>query len=132
VFSGLADVHPRYASPANAIWLLSVWAAVLTLTGGYEHLITMSMFANWILFTMVAFSVVVLRRRHPEWERPYRVPAYPLPVAVFVLVSAVFVVNTLVESTRSSLYGLVILALGVVFYRLRRSPEAPPRSASAG
>ena len=129
VFPSLADVHPRHASPANAIWLLSVWAAVLTLTGGYEHLITMSMFANWILFTMVAFSVVVLRRRHPEWERPYRVPAYPIPVAIFVIVSAVFVVNTLVESTRSSLYGLVIVALGVVFYRLRRRPEPVPASA---
>ena len=89
----------------------------------------MSMFANWILFTMVAFSVVVLRRRHPEWERPYRVPAYPIPVAIFVIVSAVFVVNTLVESTRSSLYGLVIVALGVVFYRLRRRPEPVPASA---
>jgi APA family basic amino acid/polyamine antiporter len=116
VFGRLADVHPRHESPANAIWLLAVWASLLTLTGGYEHLITMSMFANWILFTMVAYSVVVLRRRHPEWERPYRVPLYPLPVLVFVLVSAVFVVNTLIESTRSSLYGLGIVVAGVAFY----------------
>jgi basic amino acid/polyamine antiporter, APA family len=119
VFPRLADVHPRHQSPANAIWLLSLWAGVLTLTGGYEHLITMSMFANWILFTMVAFSVVVLRHRHPEWERPYRLPMYPLPVVVFVAVAALFVVNTLIESTRSSLYGLLIVGGGVVFYRLR-------------
>lgn len=120
VFARLAAIHPRHQSPANAIWLLSLWAGALTLTGGYEHLITMSMFANWILFTMVACSVVVLRRRHPEWARPYKVPAYPWPVIVFVSVAAVFVVNTLVESTRSSLYGLVILAGGIVFYRFRR------------
>ena len=47
-----------------------------------------------------------------------------------VVVSAVFVVNTLVESTRSSLYGLVILALGIVFYRLRRRRE--PVAATTG
>ena len=41
---------------------------VLTLTGGYEHLITMSGFANWIFFTMVVLSVIVLRRTHPEWN----------------------------------------------------------------
>ncbi|HXV65303.1 MAG TPA: amino acid permease, partial [Vicinamibacteria bacterium] len=122
-FSSLADVHPRYQSPANAIWLLAVWAAVLTLTGGYEHLITMSMFANWILFTMVAFSVVVLRRLHPEWSRPYRVPLYPFPVLIFVVVSSVFVVNTIVESTRSSLYGLVIVGAGVLFYFLRNRSD---------
>ena len=65
-FRQLADVHPRYETPANAIWALAGWAAVLTLTGGYEHLITMAMFANWIFFTMVVLSVVVLRRKHPS------------------------------------------------------------------
>jgi APA family basic amino acid/polyamine antiporter len=125
VFGKFAEIHPRFASPANAIWLLAIWASILTLTGGYEHLITMAMFANWILFTMVAYSVVVLRRRHPEWPRPYRVPLYPLPVVVFVLVAAAFVVNTLVGSTRSSLLGLGIQAVGVLFYLLRSRPLPP-------
>ena len=129
VFPKLAEVHPRFASPANAIWFLAIWAGILTLTGGYEHLITMAMFANWILFTMVAYSVVVLRRLHPEWPRPYRVPFYPLPVAVFVLVAIVFVLNTLVESTRSSIYGLVIQGFGVVFYLAWRSSAARARAA---
>jgi APA family basic amino acid/polyamine antiporter len=65
---------------------------------------------------MVVLSVVVLRRSHPEWERPYRVTGYPVPVIVFVLVSTVFVINTLVESPRSSLMGLGLLLLGLPFY----------------
>jgi APA family basic amino acid/polyamine antiporter len=129
VFPKLAEIHPRFASPANAIWFLAAWAAVLTLTGGYEHLITMAMFANWILFTMVAYSVVVLRRRHPEWPRPYRVPFYPFPVVIFVLVASVFVVNTLIESTRSSIYGLVIQGVGVVFYLVWRATGASAHAA---
>jgi APA family basic amino acid/polyamine antiporter len=115
-FKGLADVHPRYETPANAIWALAGWAAVLTLTGGYEHLITMSMFSNWIFFTMVVLSVVVLRRTHPDWPRPYRAWGYPFTVLVFVLVSSAFVVNTLVASPRSSLLGLGLLLLGVPVY----------------
>jgi APA family basic amino acid/polyamine antiporter len=120
----LSEVHPRFSSPANAIWVLAIWASVLTLTGGYEHLITMAMFANWILFTMVAYSVVVLRKLHPEWARPYRVPFYPVPVVVFVLVASVFVLNTLIESPRSSIFGLVIQAAGVVFYLVWRTSSA--------
>jgi basic amino acid/polyamine antiporter, APA family len=89
---------------------------VLTLTGGYEHLITMNGFANFIFFTMVVLSVVVLRRKHPEWERPYRVLGYPVTVIVFVLVSTAFVINTLVGAPRSSLMGLGLLLLGVPFY----------------
>jgi APA family basic amino acid/polyamine antiporter len=116
----LAHVHPRYETPANAIWALAIWAGVLTLTGGYEHLITMSQFANWIFFTMVVLSVVVLRRTHPEWDRPYRVSGYPFTVLVFVVVSVAFVVNTLVASARSSLLGLLLLLVGVPVYRWSR------------
>jgi basic amino acid/polyamine antiporter, APA family len=123
LFPQLARIHPRYQTPATAIWALAVWAGVLTLTGGYEHLITMSGFANWIFFTMIVLSVVVLRRTHPEWERPYRVTGYPFTVIVFVLVSSAFVVNTLVGSPRSSLLGLGLLLLGVPFYR-SRTPHA--------
>ncbi len=106
VYQKLAEIHPRFESPANAIWFLACWAAILTLTGGYEHLITMAMFANWMLFAMIACSVVVLRRRHPEWARPYRVPFYPFPVAIFVLVALVFVLNTLVEEPSELHHGI--------------------------
>ena len=116
LFSQLARIHPRDETPFIAIWALAIWAGVLTLTGGYEHLITMSGFANWIFFTMVVLSVIVLRRTHPEWNRPYRVAGYPFTVIVFVLVSSAFVVNTLVGSPRSSLIGLGLLLLGVPFY----------------
>jgi basic amino acid/polyamine antiporter, APA family len=125
LFPQLATIHPKYETPANAIWALAIWAGLLTLTGGYEHLITMSGFANWIFFTMVVLSVIVLRRKHPDWTRPYRVTGYPFTVIVFVLVSSVFVVNTLVGSVRSSLMGLGLLLLGVPFYlrSRRRTPS---------
>jgi APA family basic amino acid/polyamine antiporter len=115
-FRRLAAIHPRHQTPANAIWLLAGWACVLTLTGGYEHLITMAMFANWILFAMVVASVMVLRRKRPDVPRPYRVAGYPVTALVFVIVSSVFVINTLVESPGSSLLGLGILLVGVPFY----------------
>ena len=121
LFPQLADVHERYGTPATAIWALAIWSGVLTLTGGYEHLITMSGFVTWIFFTMVVLSVIVLRGKHPEWDRPYRVTGYPLTVIVFVLVSSAFVVNTLVGSARSSLMGLGLLLLGVPFYLRRRT-----------
>ena len=117
----LARVDGRYHTPANAIWAMSLWAGVLSLSGGYEHLITMSQFANWIFFTMVIASVIVLRRKHPEWPRPYRTTGYPVTAVVFVLVSSFFVVNTLIESPQSSLMGLGLLLIGVPFYLRRKA-----------
>jgi APA family basic amino acid/polyamine antiporter len=119
-FPQLARVHPRYHTPAAAIWAMALWAGLLTLTGGYEHLITMAGFSSWIFFTMVVLAVIVLRRRHPEWTRPYRAAGYPVTVILFVVVSSFFVINTLVEAPRSSLLGLGLLLIGVPFYFARR------------
>ena len=114
-----AEIHPRYQTPSHAIWMLSIWSALLTLTGGYEHLITMAMFAAWILFAMAVASVIVLRRRHPDWPRPYRLAGYPWTALVFVVVAVVFVVNTLFEKPGSSLFGLVLVLAGVPVYLWR-------------
>jgi APA family basic amino acid/polyamine antiporter len=132
IFPQLGTVHPRFETPANAIWAMAILAGLMTLTGGYEHLITMAGFANWIFFTMIALSVVVLRRKHPEWNRPYRVVGYPFTVLVFVIVSTVFVVNTLIESTLSSLMGLGLVLVGIPFYKKRKvsAPFGIPKSGS--
>jgi len=132
IFPQLGTVHPRFETPANAIWAMAILAGLMTLTGGYEHLITMAGFANWIFLTMIALSVVVLRRKHPEWNRPYRVVGYPFTVLVFVIVSTVFVVNTLIESTLSSLMGLGLLLVGIPFYKKRKvsAPFGIPKSGS--
>jgi basic amino acid/polyamine antiporter, APA family len=127
LFPALARIHPRYQTPANAIWALALWAGLLTLTGGYEHLITMSGFANFIFFTMVVLSVMVLRRKHPDWERPYRVLGYPVTVIVFVIVSTAFVINTLIGAPKSSLMGLGLLLLGVPFYLRSKRGESAAR-----
>ncbi len=131
-FRWASDIHPRYQTPANAITIMSLWAAVLTLTGGYEHLITMAMFAGWILFAMAVAAVIVLRRTHPEWPRPYRLPGYPWTALVFIAVSIAFVVNTLVESPRSSLLGLALVLSGVPVYfgAGRKTPKTQRRKDS--
>src|SRR5262249_3830344 len=34
-FKQVANIHPRWRTPAAALWLQSAWAAALTLTGSY-------------------------------------------------------------------------------------------------
>jgi hypothetical protein len=65
-------------------------------------------------------------------HRPYRVVGYPFTVLVFVTVSTVFVVTTLIESTLSSLMGLGLLLVGIPFYKKRKvsAPFGIPKSGS--
>jgi len=121
-FRKVAEIHPRFATPAVAIVSQSVWAAVLILFWGtFENLISYVVFTDWIFFALAAASVVVFRFTRPHAERPYRVPGYPFVPLFFVGMSAWFVAVTLVQKPAQALAGLAFLALGVpVFFYWRR------------
>ena len=113
-------VHRVYRTPHVAIVALTAWSAVLTLSGTYEQLFTYVMFSS-ILFSVAAgLALFQLRRTHPGHPRPYRAWGYPLVPAVFVLGSAAFVVNTLMERPVESIAGLGLLLLGVPVYLYSR------------
>jgi APA family basic amino acid/polyamine antiporter len=120
-FRSFARVHPERATPGVSILLLSVWSCVLVLSGRYDQLLTIVIFPSWILYGMTAAAVIVLRRKHPGQERPYRTVGYPVMPALFVLVAAILIYFTLRNSPRESGIGLVLIALGIPFYlRWRR------------
>jgi basic amino acid/polyamine antiporter, APA family len=113
-------VHPKYRTPHVAIVALTVWSVVLALSGTYEQLFTYVMFAS-ILFSVAAgVALFVLRRTRPNAARPYRTWGYPIIPLVFVVGSAAFVVNTLLERPVESLAGLGLLAIGLPVYWLSR------------
>jgi basic amino acid/polyamine antiporter, APA family len=114
-----AKVHPRYRTPHVAIVALSSWAAVLALSGTYEQLFTYVAFASILLHMIGAFGLFRLRRLRPDHPRPYRVWAYPVVPAVFILASSAFVLNTLVERPKESFAGIGLLALGLPMYWAR-------------
>jgi len=115
-FKSIGEVHPTYFTPANSIIALSGWSMILILSGGYDQLFTYVIFASWILYGMATASVLVLRRKRPDMERPYRAVGYPVIPIVFVLVAAALIVSTLQKSPRESLLGLGIMATGIPFY----------------
>ncbi len=113
-FRPLAAVHPRFRSPHISVLVLSLFAAAMCMTGGYDELFTYVVFASWIYYGLTVSAIFVLRRKHPEWPRPYRAWGYPLLPGLFVVVSAALVVMTLREQAWwRSLAGLGIIGLGV-------------------
>jgi len=109
-------IHPRFRAPTWAIVAQALWSGVLVLSGTLSQLVSYTGFAL-ALFSGVAVSAVfVLRRRHPEAERAFRAWGYPWAPAVFVLASALMVVNQIWRDPRHSLFGLLVIAFGVPFY----------------
>src|SRR5438046_8375523 len=105
-FRALAQVHPRFGTPALAVLVSATWAALLAASGTFEQLFTYVVFASWLFAALAAASVFVLRRRRPDAPRPFRVPGYPLTPALFIAPAVALVLTTLVAPPQQARAGL--------------------------
>lgn len=122
-------VHPRFRVPSVALVVQMVWAVILVWSGRYEQLFTLVVSAAFLFYGLTAAGLLVLRARLPGAPRPYRVPLYPfLPIA-YLLFTAAFVVNSVVEKPLESLagYGIVLLGVPAFFLLGRRNRKLAAR-----
>ncbi|SFC59236.1 basic amino acid/polyamine antiporter, APA family [Parapedobacter composti] len=111
-----SKVHPRFGTPANAIVLQAAWACGMIWMGSFDQLTDLLIFAAFIFYGATALGVLLLRRQHPEMERPYRALGYPVLPALFFTFCLALVVITIVGSPLQSLMGLGLIAAGVPVY----------------
>ena len=116
LFFRRAGTLNRNRAPGWALLLLGGWSAVLTMSGKYDDLLTYTTFASLLFNAATAACVLVLRRKLPDVDRPYRALGYPASSVAFIVVAIGFVVYIVQGDPRSSLYGLGLVLLGVPAY----------------
>ena len=122
-FKQLAFVHPRWRTPVTAMLVQVLWALVVLLffRGLFDHIITFVTFMDIAFMGLAGAAIFVVRKKRSGAERPVRVWGYPFVPLIFVLISAAFAVNTLMERPGQALPGLGLLLLGVgMFYGLKK------------
>lgn len=102
--------------PVNAVLAMSLWAIILTLTGTFDILTDIYVFVLWIFYGMTGAGLFILRRTHPDADRPYRVWGYPIVPALFLLVTAYLLVNTLIATPLRALAGIGFIVSGLPVY----------------
>ncbi len=115
-FKRAAEIHPVSNTPNNALWIQGIWACLLVLSGTFDQLTDMLIFAAFFFYGATAFGVFVMRWREPDAERPYRVWGYPVIPALFVLFCVALVVITCKTHPREAGIGLALMLTGVPFY----------------
>ena len=115
-FRRAGEVSPKSRAPVWAIVAQSAWGCVLALSGTFDQISTYVIFALWLFFGVTVSAVFVLRWKMPDVARPYKTLGYPLVPALFILVAAWLVVNTVMTNPVESGIGLALIALGLPFY----------------
>jgi APA family basic amino acid/polyamine antiporter len=119
-FEAMGRVHPRFHTPTVAIIAQAIWSSVLVLSGNLSQLVSYTGFAI-VLFSGIAVGAVfVLRRRHPELERPFSAWGYPWAPALFIVASGAMVTNELWRSPSTSAAGVALIAFGIPVYWFSR------------
>ena len=121
-FRKLAEVNPRFRTPANAVIALGIWSAVLASAGKFAELIGGVIFIGWIFYGLGAAAIFPIRRQARGKEIPYHVPGYPWTPAVFVLAASAIVGNAIYlafhdpAQFRNLTVAIILFALGLPAY----------------
>jgi APA family basic amino acid/polyamine antiporter len=121
-FKQLAWVHPRWRTPMVAMGVQVLWALAVLLffQGLFDKIITFVTFMDIAFMGLAGAAIFVFRKRMPMEQRPVKAWGYPIVPIIFVLISAAFAVNTLLEKPEQAIPGIVLLLIGIgVFYLLR-------------
>jgi len=115
-FQKMAEVHPRWRTPAFSLIGQGVWGAILTVSGRYDQLYTYVMFGMVLSYTLTVIGLFVLRWKRPDIERPYRCAGYPWLPGIYVLVGTAWTLNTIYTRPTEAFWGTAIMLIGVPGY----------------
>jgi APA family basic amino acid/polyamine antiporter len=120
----MARVSPEGAPRASLLISTLIVLAVAPL-GSFESLIFVVMWIVLAVDGLVIVGIFRLRRLHPDWPRPFRVPFYPiLPALVLAVYAALLAGVTIGYPWLSALAVAVLAFLALVgWWRIRGSTE---------
>ncbi len=112
-FKEFAAVHPKYKTPTLAILFMGFWASCFVISGQFDALTEMLVFASFIFYFMAAIGVFILRKKMPDTPRAYKVSLiFP---AIFAIFSAGLVFFTIYKDYIGAFGGLKDYSLGAIF-----------------
>ena len=117
-FRSVARLHPAYKTPAVSLMVQMVWTCILCVSGSYGQLLDYIIFAALLFYILTIAAIFVLRRTHPEAERPYRAIGYPVLPAIYIVMAIFIDVVLLRYKPQFTWPGLIIVLLGIPVYFL--------------
>ncbi len=114
-FKSAAKLNDKQA-PKNSLLYQCVWACILVLSGTFDQLTDMIIFAVFIYYGATTLGVFILRKKMPDAPRPYKVWGYPVVPAIVVVFCVILIVNTVFTRPREAAVGAALMATGIPMY----------------
>lgn len=119
-FPSIGELN-KASVPGNSLLWQGIWASILVLSGTFDQLTDMVIFAVFIFYGATTLGVFILRRKMPNAHRPYKVWGYPVVPAIFILFCIGLFFNTIITRPREAIMGVILILSGIpVYYFINR------------
>jgi APA family basic amino acid/polyamine antiporter len=112
-FKKAAEVHQRFRTPHIALLYTMVWSCILTLTGTFDVLTDMVIFATFLFYGLLAVALIKMKRKGMI---KVKVTGYPVVQVLIILFAATLVINTIATQPKQTLAGMALMLSGLPFY----------------
>lgn len=118
-----AKLHPKYKTPINSLYLIGFLSCIAPFAGRkmLVWIVDAGNFGCCLAYCMVSISFLILRKKEPDMERPYKVGHYKIVGVIAVLMSGFMVVMYMIPGSGAALVWQEWLmagswcVLGVIF-----------------
>ena len=112
-FKKAALVHPRHKTPYYALLYTMIWSIVLTISGTFDILTDMVIFATFLFYGLQALAVLKMKK---AGKITVKITGYPFVQIIIILFSLTLLINTIVSQPKQTLTGVLLMLSGLPFY----------------
>jgi amino acid transporter len=116
-FKIVGGIHPKFRTPNRSLIFQGILASLMALTGTFEELTNLFIFAGWIFYGFAVVALFRMRKTEPDLPRPYRCWGYPWVPGLFVAGALALTFNIWLERPGRSTIGLLLILAGLPFYK---------------
>jgi APA family basic amino acid/polyamine antiporter len=119
-FPAVAQTHPHFGTPANAIVIQGAISSFLVFMGSFEQIISYALFIVVFFLGLTVSGLFILRPRQKAAASVVLTPGYPVTPFAFLVLAALMLVLVAVHSPRGALLGVVVVSAGLPVYEIFR------------
>lgn len=119
----LGKIHTRFKTPSIALLINMVLGIIALRSGKTGEIITLSVFGALTLYIISMISMLQLRKKEPQLERPFRVPLYPVFPVVALIIACLAIIAMTVYNFNLALFYILLMALSFGIFKLLNKRE---------
>jgi APA family basic amino acid/polyamine antiporter len=121
-FRRAGATHPIYNTPHVSLVLQCIWASVLVMSGTFDQLTDMLIFAAFIFYGAAAFGLLRLKSKKIITDKVWGYPAFPV---LFIVFCVLITLSSFIQRPLASTTGIILVLTGIPFYFYWRNKKAP-------